>query len=113
MREAASASESGGESLLRFELLARRIPHVQQVLFPRVGRVDFLIGEGLVIEADGAEFHTDRASFEEDRRRDAILAARGYRVLRFSYTQIRERPHEVRAAIGAALARGDHWRTTG
>jgi len=73
-----------------------------------LGRVDFVIGDGLVIEADGAEFHTDRASFEDDRRRDAILAALGFRVLRFSYTQIREHPVEVWAAIGAALARGDH-----
>jgi very-short-patch-repair endonuclease len=112
LREAAGASESGGESLLRFELLTRRIRHAQQVLIQRVGRVDFVIGDGLVIEADGAEFHTDRASFEDDRRRDAILAALGFRVLRFSYTQIRERPDEVWAAIGAALARGDHWRTT-
>ena len=59
-------------------------------------------------EADGAEFHTKREDFEEDRRRDAELSAAGYRVLRFSYAQIEQRPDEVMAAIWAAIRRGDH-----
>jgi len=91
-------------------MLARGIPHSQQVRFAGVGRVDFVIGDGLVIEADSVEFHTDPASFENDRRRDALLTAQGFRVLRFSYRQIRERPAEVWAAIEAALMRGDHRR---
>ncbi len=82
----------------------------QQVRFRGVGRVDFLIGNGLIIEADGAEFHTSRTAFEEDRRRDALLTAQGYRVLRFSYTQIVSRWTEVEAAIRAAIDRGDHLR---
>jgi very-short-patch-repair endonuclease len=104
-------SESGGESQLRFQLLAMGVELRQQVPMSGVGRIDFLIGDGLVVEADGAEFHTGRDDFEEDRRRDAVLAARGYRVLRFSYTQIVERWPEVEAAIRAAIARGDHLRT--
>jgi len=104
-------SESGGESQLRFRLLAMGVETRQQVRLPGVGRVDFVIGDGLVIEADGAEFHTSRDDFEEDRRRDALLTAEGYRVLRFSYTQIVSRWAEVEAAIRAAIARGDHLRT--
>ena len=105
---ATGASESGGESILKFGLLTEHLRFRQQVRVPRAGRVDFLVGDRLVIEADGAEFHTDAASFEEDRRRDAVLGARGFRVLRFSYKQITERWPEVRAAILAAIARGDH-----
>lgn len=82
----------------------------QQVRVRGIGRVDFLIGDGLVIEVDGAEFHTSRTDFEEDRRRDALLSALGYRVLRFSYNQIASRWPEVEAAIRAAVARGDHLR---
>ena len=82
----------------------------QQVSVPEVGRVDFIVGDGLVIEVDGAQFHTDHAAFEEDRRRDAVLAASGFRVLRFSYRQIVARWHEVEGAIRAAVARGDHIR---
>lgn len=101
-------SESGGESLARFGMLAAGIPHQQQVFVAGVGRIDFLVGERLVVEVDGAAFHTSRAQFEEDRRRDAVLSQLGYRVLRFSYTQVSDRWDEVLAAIRAAMARGDH-----
>lgn len=101
-------SESGGESLFRFRLVEERIAFRQQMRFHGVGRVDFLIGDRLVVEIDGAAYHTDRAAFEEDRRRDAVLAARGYLVLRFSYRQVESRWPEVSAALRAAIARGDH-----
>lgn len=103
-------SESGGESLAKFHLLELGIRLAQQVKVAGVGRVDFLVGDALVIEADGAQFHTSRSSFEEDRRRDAVLSSLGYRVLRFSYTQISRRWPEVESAILAAIGRGDHLR---
>jgi len=110
LEAAGRKSESGGESQLRFHLLAMGVELRQQVRFRGIGRVDFMVGDGLIIEADGAEFHTSRADFEEDRRRDALLTALGYRVLRYSYTQIVSRWAEVEAAIRAAIARGDHLR---
>jgi len=110
LEAAGRKSESGGESQLRFHLLAMGVGLRQQVRFRGIGRVDFMVGDGLIIEADGAEFHTSRADFEEDRRRDALLTALGYRVLRYSYTQIVSRWAEVEAAIRAAIARGDHLR---
>lgn len=101
-------SESGGESLMRFHLLGMGVRPRQQIRVPGAGRVDFLIGDGLVIEVDGAQFHTGQVAFEEDRRRDAALTAAGYRVLRFSYRQVAGRWPEVEAAIRAAMSRGDH-----
>lgn len=73
-----------------------------------VGRVDFILGRRLVIEVDGYQYHADPARFEHDRRRDARLSALGYRVLRFSYRQVVDSWSEVRAAIEAAVSRGDH-----
>ena len=70
--------------------------------------MDFVIGDRLVLEVDGAEFHTTREAFEEDRRRDAALRTAGYRVLRFSYAQVSERWNEVERAITAAIGDGDH-----
>lgn len=70
--------------------------------------MDFVVGARLVIEIDGAEFHTSRDAFENDRTRDAALSIRGYRALRFSYTQVADRWAEVHAAIVAAVLRGDH-----
>lgn len=101
-------SESGGESMMKYHLLLRSIHFTQQVKIAGVGRVDFLLGSRLVVEVDGAEFHTSREAFEEDRRRDAVLSSLGYRVLRFSYTQVERNWVQVEAAIFAALARGDH-----
>lgn len=75
----------------------------RQVEFDGIGRVDFVVGDSLIIEADGEAYHTDELQFEEDRRRDAALAALGYRVLRFSYRQVMDRWAEVTAAIAAAL----------
>ena len=101
--------ESGTESLFMFRMSRFRLPLRRQVRLPSVGRVDFLVGTKLVIEIDGAEYHTDPAKFEDDRRRDAALSRLGYRVLRFSYRQVMYGWAEVEAAVIAAIARGDHF----
>lgn len=101
--------ESGTEALLWFRMGRYRLPIRRQVKFVGLGRVDFLVGERLVIEVDGAEYHTSPEQFEEDRHRDAVLSARGYRVLRFSYQQVMYAWDEVEVAILAAVARADHY----
>jgi very-short-patch-repair endonuclease len=58
----------------------------------------------LVVEVDGYEFHGDRDSFENDRARDAVLVAHGYRVLRFTARQLRDQPLLVMSQLAAALA---------
>lgn len=103
-------AESITESVVRFRLAMLGIATRTQVAITGVGHVDLLIGTALVIEVDGKRYHTDEGQFEKDRRRDARLSARGYRVLRFSYRQVFERWSEVRAAIVAAIARGDSTR---
>lgn len=42
----------------------------------------------VVVELDGYAFHDDRAAFERDRERDAILAAHGYLVVRITITRL-------------------------
>ena len=58
----------------------------------------------LVVEVDGYEFHGDRRSFENDRARDATLVAAGYRVIRFTATQLADEPLIVIGQLAAALA---------
>lgn len=106
LSEADGVAESITESVALFRLRRLGIRVRQQVAIRGVGDVDFLLGDHLVIELDGRAFHIDK--FEEDRRRDALLSIRGYRVLRFSYRQVFERWGDVKAAILAATARGDH-----
>lgn len=105
---AGNKSESGGESLLLFDLRQLGFVLRQQVEIVGVGRVDFIIGERLIVEVDGYEFHSERRDFEEDRRRDAVASSLGYRTLRFSHLQVERNDPIVKASILAALARGDH-----
>jgi hypothetical protein len=59
----------------------------------------------LIVELDGYAFHHDRASFEEDRKRDAALNLAGYRVLRITDRRLHREPGMVvdmiRALLGA------------
>ena len=68
--------------------------------------VDFLWREQrLIVETDGWAAHSSRTAFEHDRRRDAELAARGYRVVRITWRQLRGDPTGVVARALAATPR--------
>ena len=96
-------SESGPESIVAQRLRRMHLAVRQQVQIAGVGRVDMVVGDRLVIEVDGRAYHSDAATFERDRRRDALLVARGYVVLRFSYRQVMFAWEFVRRCILAAL----------
>jgi len=53
----------------------------------------------LVVEVDGWAYHRTRRAFERDRERDAVLAAGGIRVLRFTHRQVSREPALVAAAL--------------
>jgi very-short-patch-repair endonuclease len=100
--------ESGIETLFWMRLKPFRRSIRRQVVIPGVGRVDFLIGARVVVEVDGREHHTSVAAFERDRRRDAKLAERGFRVLRFSYAQVMHDWPTVERTIRAVISRREH-----
>ena len=45
--------------------------------------------QNLVVEVDGWKFHKTKRSFEDDRRKDAKLVVRHWRVVRFTYNRVR------------------------
>lgn len=100
---ARALSESGTESMFRFRAGVFGVGIRQQVLLGP-DRVDFLLGDRLVIEIDSVAHHDPT----EDAKRDARLSVLGYRVLRFMYSQIVHDWARVEAAVLAALSRGDH-----
>lgn len=59
---------------------------------------------GLVVEFDGWAYHSTRAAFERDRRRDADLLVAGRRVIRVTHRQLSGAPEELIARLAAALA---------
>ncbi len=100
-------SESGAESLLQLGLRRRRVRFRQQVRIDR-DRVDSLIGDRLVVEVDGEQFHSSSESFEADRARDRRLIAAGYIVVRVTYWQVMSDLDAVLDDICRIVQRGDH-----
>lgn len=105
---ARSDADSGLESLIRLRLHRIGIEVRTQVRVPGVGEVDLLIGDRLIIEADGRENHEREKERGKDLRRDACAAAAGYTTLRFTYALIIDDWGLVEAAIRGALARHAH-----
>lgn len=105
---AGSDSESGLESLLRWRLRGTGISIHSQVSITSVGRVDLLLGDRLILEADGAEHHATAEARHRDLVRDAHAAAWGYVTLRFDYAMIVHDGDTVRAAVDGLLASGIH-----
>jgi very-short-patch-repair endonuclease len=106
--QSSALAESGIETLARVRLQRLGIIPRLQVPIRGIGRVDMVIGTGLIIELDGREHHAGPEAFEADRRRDAALHALGYRVLRFSYRQVVSDWDAVETTILRLIARGAH-----
>lgn len=106
LRWAGRVSESGLESMVAFRLRVLGVQFRQQVW---IGgrRVDFLIGEVLVVEVDGAAFHDADA----DNRRDIELGLLGYRVHHSRTEAVERHWASAEADIVAAMSRGDHLRS--
>lgn len=97
-------SESGLESLVRLRLHLVGISVRAQVELPGVGRADFVIGERVILEADGRENHAGERR-HRDLQRDAAASALGYETLRFDYAMIVHDWPTVLVAVLAALSR--------
>lgn len=68
------------------------------------GRVDFAYpDERLVVELDGRRWHGRDSRREADLRRDHSAALAGWRVLRFSWHQVRHEPDYVLGVLRQAL----------
>lgn len=99
-------SESGTETLIRLRLRALGIRLRSQVVIPAVGRVDFVVGERLIIEADSREHHLPR--YQSDRTRDRKAIALGFLVLRLTYEDVVYRWDTALADILSVIRRRAH-----
>ena len=70
-----------------------------------LGRFDFCWREQrLVVELDGYAFHSDRWAFEQDRKRANALQRLGWRLLRFTWEDVVNRPGYVVQLLREVLA---------
>jgi very-short-patch-repair endonuclease len=77
-------------------------PKVNQVITTPTDafEVDFVWPDHhLIVELDGQSYHADRRSFHEDRRRDAVLQAAGYRTIRITDRQLTRETARLLAAL--------------
>lgn len=69
-------------------------------------RLDFLANQWLVIEIDGAAYHSTPEAIARDAQRDRCLEGLGYTVLRIPAKVVLEKPSEARCRVEAALQVG-------
>lgn len=100
-------SDSTLEKAMRRLIARYRLPPVEFHAIIEGSQVDFRVtGTPIILECDGWTWHAlDRAQFEHDRERDAVLIAAGWIVVRFSYHAITKMPGRVAQRIREALAR--------
>ncbi|WP_243077092.1 endonuclease domain-containing protein [Microbacterium sp. SS28] len=108
LAEDADALADSGLETLFVSRVRRRGVRVRQQIVIGGHPVDTLIGERLIAQIDGFEFHSSAADRGRDVAHDAELAARGYTILRFTYAQLIYDWPAVDRAIGRALAAGLH-----
>lgn len=100
-------SDSGVETAFLRICRSCGVPVRQQVVIDG-HPVDALIGERLVVQLDGFEFHGSAKDRRRDLRQDARLALLGYTVLRFDYQQVMFDAAYVQQTIVNAVAQGLH-----
>jgi very-short-patch-repair endonuclease len=104
-------AESPPESILRLLLADHGFPelevnvNVYDALGRFLARADLLLHAAkVIVEYDGDQHRTSRKQFARDVARGSGLAAAGYLVLRFTASDLFQRPQYVVATVRAALA---------
>ena len=113
LQDAAGPDLTRSEAEARFLALLRKggvpRPHANAAVCGL--EVDFFWPDrGIVVEIDGFAYHGHRSAFENDRRRNAILATEDLAVVRFTWRQIHTEPDKVLVRLSMAL--GARTRTT-
>jgi len=100
--------ESHGETFVRLWFHDAGVWCESQPAVDGVGRLDFRVSPNVYIEIDGAQHDPswsgeDESSYEKDHDRDAALAARNGRALRWTYRQLYSCWPQCLAAMEAAV----------
>ncbi len=95
--------DAGQETVLRRLILEAGLRCDIQVIIDGVGRVDLLVENCVVVEADSNAHHKSWEQHIRDRTRDRRLAELGYVTLRVLYQDIMFDPASVVSAIKALV----------
>ena len=98
-------TRSEAEELMLALVRSARLPQPEVNARLHGYEVDFLWrAQRLIVEVDGGRWHGNAAALERDHRKNARLRAKGYEVLRYTYTQVRDDRDAVVAEIATAIA---------
>jgi len=90
IRKRDATTESPLEHRLAKALSAKNVAYEREYLISRM-HVDFAFPKSkLVVECDGYRYHHEQKARERDKRRDDILRSKGWTVLRFTGTELRD-----------------------
>lgn len=109
-RELISAlDDSHGETFVRLWLMDAGVVCESQPYVPGVGHLDLRVSKHVYIEVDGAQHDPEwsgegESSYQDDHRRDAVMATQGDHVLRYTYQQLYSSWSLCLAGIERAIA---------
>jgi len=78
------------EQLIEEELKNQNILYMKQVPIEGIALVDFLLPNRIIIQADGNYWHSRKINKGRDTAQDTVLYFKGYRVFRFTETEIKK-----------------------
>lgn len=99
-------AESGTETRIRVDLQKKGICVRTQVQITGIGRVDMLVDDAWIIEADSRAHHTGVLSYEADRGRDLPAGAGGFFTSRLTHHQTFGDWRHTRQCLSAIYATG-------
>jgi very-short-patch-repair endonuclease len=73
-------------------------------------RADFLVNEGLVVEIDGAAYHSSDEAIQRDGERDEFMMGLGFNILRIPAKVVFATPDEAVSRVRASLAAGEGFK---
>ena len=97
------------EKILRKELIKQEVSFKEQRRISTISYVDFFIPPNLCVFADGDYWHSYPQGREKDRRQTKLLEKKGYKVLRFWGSEIRENPEQCVETILEAVSPPDSY----
>lgn len=102
-----TATHPGAEEYLLSHLRCSGLPQPRVNSKIGIWEVDFYWPEArLVVETDGADFHSSRSAIERDHRKDLALRGQGIDVMRFTGRQVVREVAMVLVAIAREYERG-------
>ncbi|MCX2497706.1 hypothetical protein C9E85_15930 [Plesiomonas shigelloides] len=72
-------------------------------------RADFVVDRWLVVEIDGAAYHSSPEAIARDKKRDEVMNARGYSVLRIPAKIVLYSPSKAMQIVRSAIAKGNEY----